>query len=74
MNRHERRRAAAMNRENAFYLQYVRHLPPVPLDAPLEPGRVYHKVFNHDNWCGIYSGHQCNCNPSVSQHIEPRRS
>lgn len=40
--RHERRRARAMRGHNAFYTDYVAHLPRIPLDAPLEPGRVYH--------------------------------
>jgi hypothetical protein len=73
MNRHGRRQAA-INRENDFYLKYVRHLRSIQLDAPTEPGRVYHMVFSHDSWCAIYSGRQCNCNPSVSRHIEPKRS
>jgi hypothetical protein len=75
MNRHERRRSKAMARENTFYTDYIRHLPSVPIDAPLERGRLYHIVMHHDEWCAIYDGKgQCNCNPIVTRHIEPKRS
>jgi hypothetical protein len=39
MNRHERRRTRKA-RENKFYTGYVKHLSRVPLDAPLERGRL----------------------------------
>jgi len=42
-------------RENGFHTSYVQHLPRVPLDAPLERGRVYHTVVHHDEWCAIYN-------------------
>jgi len=74
MNRHERRRARSMARENRFYESYVQHLPSVPHDAPLEPGRVYHTIFFHDRWCSIYSNQECNCSPFVERRVEPRRS
>jgi hypothetical protein len=73
MNRHQRRRARSMARHNHVYGSYVRHLPRVALDAPLERGRVYHDVFFHDEWCGIYSGAECNCRSLFSRHVEPRR-
>ena len=74
MNRRQRRRARSAARHNRFYQTYVRHLPRVPLDAPLERGRVYHLVVHHDHWCAFYSGRACNCNPIVSRHAEPVRS
>jgi hypothetical protein len=74
MNQHERRRERKLNRENKFYSGYVAHLPRVPIDGPLEPGRVYHMVFHHDEWCAFYDGRPCNCNPIITRHIEPRRS
>jgi hypothetical protein len=74
MNRHERRRAEKKARENKFYNEYVRHLPPVAQDAPYESGRIYHTVMMHDDWCAIYSGKGCNCNPIITRHIEPKRS
>jgi Fe-S-cluster containining protein len=74
MNRHDRRRARKMDRENKFYEGYVRGLPRVPLDAPLERGRVYHLVVQHDSWCAFYDGQECNCDPIITKHEEPIRS
>lgn len=74
MNRHERRRARAMAQENDFYNDYVAHLPKVPIDAPLERGKLYHVVMHHDDWCRIYSGEDCNCNPIATRHVEPKRT
>jgi len=74
MNRHERRRADKIVRENRFYRDYIRHLPRIPTDAPYERGRLYHTVFFHDDWCAIYSGGACNCNPDIVRHIQPKRS
>jgi hypothetical protein len=76
-NRHARRAAAARARHDNFYQQHIRHLPEVPVDAPLERGRVYHTVFHHDDWCKFYETENmadCNCSPVVSRHIEPKRS
>jgi hypothetical protein len=25
--------------------------------------RVFHVRFEHDDWCGVFSGSECNCNP-----------
>lgn len=74
MNRHERRRADKIARENRFYHDYIRHLPRIPINAPYERGRLYHTVSFHDDWCAIYSGGACNCNPNIVRHIEPQRS
>jgi hypothetical protein len=81
MNRHERRKAAARARgikgHSAFYKTYIRQLPRAPLDAPLEPGRVHHIVFHHDDWCRFYDTNNisdCNCSPNITRHIEPGRS
>ena len=60
--------------ENKFYNDYVRHLPQVPLDAPIERGRIHHLVVHHDEWCAVYDGKDCNCDPNVSRHVEPERS
>jgi hypothetical protein len=78
VNRHQRR-AAARNRRrhNRFYDDYIRHLPRVPLNAPLERGRVYHAVFFHDPWCRFYDRERiedCDCNVEVRRFIEPERS
>lgn len=77
MNRHERRRAAARARrmrwQNNSYLGYIRHLPQIALDAPYEPGRVYHTVFQHDGWCKFYDrGRLSDCN--CADHHAPHRT
>jgi hypothetical protein len=74
MNRRERRRARAMAQHNDFYNNYITHLPTVPPGAPLERGRVYHMVMHHDDWCSIYSGGGCNCDPIITRHVDPKRS
>jgi hypothetical protein len=80
-NRAARRRQAAVERRrhNRVYNDYIRHLPEVPLDVPLERGRVYHLVFSHDPHCKIYdqptaSLVNCTCLPVMSRHVEPRRT
>jgi hypothetical protein len=77
MNRHDRRRAKA--KHNNFVEDYVRHLPQVPVDEPIECGGVYHLVYRHDDWCGIYSKPSgtladCTCKPVVTKHKAPRWS
>jgi hypothetical protein len=79
MNRRARRAAAARarKRHSDFYADYVRHLPRVPADAPIEPGKIYHIVCHHDDWCKFYETENfadCNCEVIISKHIEPRRS
>jgi hypothetical protein len=74
MNRHERRREAKMNAHNNFYNEYIKHLPQVPVDAPIERGTVHHMVVMHDDWCAFYDDKECNCNPIITRHAEPVRS
>jgi hypothetical protein len=73
MNRHERRRQAAKARETGFYNDYVRHLPEAGPEVLGKPG-VSHVVFFHDDWCRIYGGEACSCQPDVRIFAEPRRS
>ena len=75
--RQQSKRARVMACHDRFYRDYIRHLPPVPIDAPLEPGRVYHTCFHHDDWCKFYDTENpadCNCDPWLSRYVEPRRS
>ena len=66
---------AVKQAHNTFYQDYVKHLPAVPVDAPLERGHVYHTVIQHDDWCAIYDGDKdCNCSPIITRHVEPERS
>ena len=73
MNRHDRRRQAAMQRENKFVEDYVLHLPEVGPDVLGKPG-VTHVVVFHDEWCRIYDGGGCNCSPDIRFFAEPKRS
>jgi hypothetical protein len=73
MNRHERRRKAAMAKHNSFVNDYVHHLPEVGPDVLRKPG-VSHMVFYHDDWCRIYDGMGCNCEPKIKFFAEPKRS
>jgi hypothetical protein len=84
MNRHQRRAAAAMlgrrhskAERTTFWRSYLRHLPRVPLDAPLPPGTVTHLALLHDRWCrswttGIFA--DCNCELELAKYVEPTRS
>jgi hypothetical protein len=62
MNRKERR-AAMKQGHTDFYEDHVRKLPQVQPGTPLEKGKVYHLVYHHDAWCGIYDGLGCDCDP-----------
>jgi hypothetical protein len=78
MNRHERRRSAAMGKQNKFVNEYVRHLPEVGPEVFGKPG-VSHVVYYHDDWCKIYDAGSlglasCTCNPDVRFFAEPKRS
>jgi hypothetical protein len=74
MNRHERRRLAAMQRQNKFVTDYVQHLPEVGLEGAYRRGQVTHTVHYHDDRCRIYDGGACNCNPAIRYFVEPKRS
>jgi hypothetical protein len=73
LNRQERRRRAAMAKHNRFVGEYVRHLPEVGFEALGKSG-VTHIVYFHDDWCRIYDGEACNCDPHVRLFAEPKRS
>lgn len=73
MNRHDRRRKAAMEQHNGFFESYVKHLPEVGFEALSKPG-VSHLVLFHDSWCRIYDGDDCNCDPDVKLYQEPLRA
>jgi hypothetical protein len=73
MNPHDRRRQRAMDRQNSFYSDYVRHLPRSGPDAIGKPG-VHHDVLHHDPDCSIYDGEGCNCEPEVEMFSEPQRA
>jgi hypothetical protein len=75
MNRAERRRADAINRnrlrDHKPYQDWVaglEQMPIVSLDAPkLEPC-VYHMIIRHEDWCHYWDGDACDCDPLVTLH------
>ena len=75
MNRHARRAAVARARKHAaeLYSAYIRHLPRVPLDAPLAP-YVNYIVRGHQPRCEWFTGGPCSCAPRLRRHVEPVRS
>jgi hypothetical protein len=32
----------------------------------LRAGTVHQATVAHDNWCGIWAGRVCNCNPQIT--------
>ena len=73
MNRHQRRRQAAMDKYNTFVRDYVHHLPEAGSEALGKAG-VSHMVCYHDEWCEIYDGKGCNCEPVIKLFAEPKRA
>jgi hypothetical protein len=64
MNRHQRRRAAALARGRTGYMHRV--LAAVRNGAmPTKPG-VHHCTIEHDADCAIYRGGACCCVPNIS--------
>jgi hypothetical protein len=61
LNRHERRRAAALGSRTGYLHRIVAAFG----DAKLTPG-VHLAAIEHDRWCGIYRGRGCDCVPDIS--------
>lgn len=34
----------------------------------IDKGSAAHAFISHDDWCGIYSRTECNCNPDILIH------
>ena len=62
-----------MEKQNGLVNEYVHHLPEV---GPEVLGRtsVTHVVYYHNDWCRIYDGKACICDPRVRLFAEPNRS
>jgi hypothetical protein len=65
MNRHQRRRVAAHVRQGAHTGYLHRLLAGFGASMPLKPG-VHLTTIEHDGWCAIYQGGDCNCVPNIS--------
>jgi hypothetical protein len=64
MNRHERRRAAAIKRKPIPGYQH--RLFSAYANGLLKRGGLSQAVIEHDPWCTIYKGAGCNCVPHIS--------
>jgi len=65
MNRRDRRAAAARARRGHRSGYTHRLLAGLGNGMPLKPG-VHHVAIEHDHWCTIYQGGDCNCVPNIS--------
>jgi hypothetical protein len=62
MNRHERRRAAALGRRPG----YLHRIVGAMRAGALPKSGVHHAIIEHDRTCGTYRGAACNCVPDIS--------
>jgi hypothetical protein len=81
MNRAARRRAASEARRAGSdatrismtdWLNYIQHLPRVPLDAPEEAGRRYHLISHHEPSCRSWTTERfedCDCRVAFTKHL-----
>jgi hypothetical protein len=66
MNRADRRRAEAETRRSrGTGYQHRLFAAYAQLKDRLR-GRLVHSMIEHDRWCTIYKGRECNCVPNVS--------
>lgn len=42
------------------------------LAGMLKPGEMGIIEVQHDDWCGIFKGGECNCNPDIIQRPMPK--
>lgn len=47
---------------------YLKKLQRLQLEGkvPIEPGKSYDTKVAHDDWCNVYRGGECNCDPEIS--------
>ena len=77
MNRRARRAAGARAHrkprtpgEHNYFRPYIEATAKAMKDGLVERGRVTIANISHDEWCGIYRGELCNCDPEIS--FQPR--
>ena len=69
MNRHNRRKAEAQARRKPRIDGEHNYLTPIfEAIANEQPDRGRLTIVNisHDDWCEVYRGELCNCNPEIS--------
>jgi hypothetical protein len=40
----------------------------------IAPAQITEIDICHDDWCRIYRGGYCNCNPEIKLHPQPKRN
>lgn len=45
--------------------EYLKRLKAAQFKGILDKGSVSHAAVIHDDWCGIFSGGECNCDPDI---------
>lgn len=45
--------------------EYLKRLNKAHESGIIEYGRVTNVEVQHDDWCGVYSGKHCNCDPEI---------
>ena len=47
---------------------YLKKLQRLQLEGkvPIEQGKSYDTKVAHDDWCNVYKGGECNCDPDIS--------
>jgi hypothetical protein len=50
---------------------YVPKVIDFALKTSWPPGKVGHIAVRHDDWCGVWQGGRCNCNPDVERIPAP---
>lgn len=56
------------NNPNPTQSNYVKKLDKMKMDGKfdhIQPGTIFHNVVYHDDWCSIYKGGNCNCDPDI---------
>jgi len=61
MNRHDRRRAAALAHRTGYLHRVVG-----AMRSGMPKSGIHHAVVEHDRGCGIYRGAGCDCVPDIS--------
>jgi hypothetical protein len=49
--------------------KYIPAVLKAATQAGLQPGGFYTTAVLHDDWCGIYRGGDCNCDPIVEAPV-----
>ena len=60
-----RRRSRGKATRQTLGGNYLQRIAQVVEPADFKPGSVIHTTIRHDEWCGIFAGQDCDCDPLV---------